>query len=83
MNNKNLSILVSGIIFIQGCTYKQQSDLISMNMKAEESVKRYVEESPIDWNSNFMQLMTYTAIALVLIYIPGTTVKRTRGYIGY
>lgn len=69
-------MLIVAMLLLNGCTYKQQSSLISMNMKAEEEVAEYVEESPLDWNSDFMQLMSITAIALVLLYIPGTKVQR-------
>lgn len=76
MKHKFFHMFVVTVFLLNGCTYKQQSSLISMNMKAEESVAEYVDESPLDWNSKFMQLMTITAIALVFLYIPGTKVKR-------
>jgi hypothetical protein len=82
MRNKYFYLLVVITFILHGCTYKQQSDIITMNMNAEESVKEYLEESPIDWDSNFMQLISYTVIGLVLISLPGKT-NRTRGYIRY
>ena len=76
MKYKFLHMLIAAMLLLNGCTYKQQNGLISMNMKAEEAVDEYAEESPLDWNSDFMQLMSITAIALVLLYIPGTKVQR-------
>ena len=68
-------MLIAPMLLLNGCTYKQQNGLISMSMKTEEAVAEYIEESPLDWNSDFMQLMSITATALVLLYIPGTKFK--------